>query len=326
MSLESNPNQQVHNEAEWTEASDMCAAGTDAHTDVNIQTALEEITKSLDGQSYLLGEVPQSYLMDPQAFLPLNSDRLAANADHAGQVLGSAQSLIDQELAQIQKWQLRMGQWESKIGENKGLVAKQEQEIQDLQRSMLLDKRNQDYWTDRAEQVRRDFIHAQASNRESHWQRIVKKYGLKQGDGAPLTASHACIEELTEEAMGRLELEFRRAAEKYSTKNKDKETLITRKVRDNAAYLNRNEELQVLVQHVYQKQVEPLQEGVLLLKEFQMKYKNLADHASLATYGDLREWAEAFLDQFLGANPQVSESLVVEFRQLASIPLPSQNR
>ena len=35
---------------------------------------LSTVDESIDGQSYFLGEVPQANLVDPCAFLPLNSE------------------------------------------------------------------------------------------------------------------------------------------------------------------------------------------------------------------------------------------------------------
>ena len=64
---------------------------------VPVQHNLKEIEESLDGQSYFLGEVPQHQLVDPQAFLPLNSDRLISSVNAPEILLIEATRLIEED-------------------------------------------------------------------------------------------------------------------------------------------------------------------------------------------------------------------------------------
>src|SRR3990167_7290343 len=78
-----------------------------AHEEKKIEgnTEIKDIDASLDGQSYFLGEVPQSYLADPQAFLTLNSDKLAGSVNMVEQLLSDVGMKIQDEASQIQKAQ-----------------------------------------------------------------------------------------------------------------------------------------------------------------------------------------------------------------------------
>src|SRR4051812_30754228 len=80
---------------------------------------LEEVGKTLDGQSYFTGEVPQHHLVDPQAFLPLNSDRLIGSVNMIDKLTSELSGLIQEEINQIQKLQKKISFWEERIDKNK---------------------------------------------------------------------------------------------------------------------------------------------------------------------------------------------------------------
>ena len=77
--------------------------------------SLNEIEESLDGQSYFLGEVPQSFLVDPQGFLPLNSDRMVGSANAIESLITNVSLLLQDEVAKIQEFQKKIHFWEEKI-------------------------------------------------------------------------------------------------------------------------------------------------------------------------------------------------------------------
>lgn len=287
-----------------------------------VETPSESL-KSVDGQSYFLGEVPQSYLMDPAAFLPLNSDRLVGSVNVLEQLMGELGQLIQDEVNLIQKFQKKIAFWEDRIEKNKAIQQKHLAQIKQNNIDAIYDRKNRDYWLTRAEEVEIDYSHAEVANRSQDWAWLIKKYGLKNADGSEISATNSCVDELCNGETNNLIAEYRAAGQKYENARKDKETENNRMIRENAKMQNGNELLQSYIAATYANDVEPLQDGVLLFKELNVKLKSLAQEGNQATYGDLRAWAETFLNDFIKANPRVPQSVVTEFRKLTSIPLPA---
>ncbi len=292
-----------------------------AHEEKKIEgnTEIKDIDESLDGQSYFLGEVPQSYLADPQAFLALNSDKL----NMIDKLISEVGLLIQDEVNQIQKSQKKICLWEDRIEKNKTIVSKNLTQIKQNLVDINYDKKNRDYWWSRSEQVVLDYEHAAAAGRESDWSWIIKKYGLKNPDGSPIDQRSNCVEELCDGSSSNLSNEYKSAGNRYETEKKDKEAENTRMIHENGRHLTTNDQLQNFISNVYTREIEPLQDGVLLYKELGVKFKAMGQEGNKSTYGDLRSWAESFLDEFLKANPRVLMHVVTEFRRLASIPLPA---
>ncbi len=281
----------------------------------------EMIELDMDELSYPVGEVPQAYLVDPEVHLTLNSEKLNQNAQMVEGLVQEAESIIQEEVTQIQKLQKNIDQWESRIEKNKMLIEKNQQTAKQNNKEIVYDKKNRDYWASRAEQVMLDFNNASVAGREDSWNWLVKKYGLKNPDGTPIDARNHCIDELCNGEISNLAGEYKSAADKYELAKKDKEALNLRLTKDNAKHKNSVETLQKYIQSAYTYQIEPLQDGVLLLKEFTAKLKSFSSQEQ-ATFGDLREWAEQFLDEYLQENPRTHQSVIHDFRRLASIPLP----
>ena len=286
---------------------------------------LKEIDESLDGQSYFLGEVPQGYLADPQAFLPLNSDHLIGTVNMVEKLLSDVGLLIQEEVNQIQKAQKKINLWEDRIEKNKAIVQNHLTQVKQNLVDISYDKKNRDFWWGRAEHVLADYSHAEAANRSENWAWLVKKYGLKNPDGTQVDENGNCVEELCNGAADNLATEYKVAGNKYDQLKKDKETENTRMIRENSRLLATNEQLQEFISKVYTDNIEPLQDGVLLYKELGAKLKALGQEGNKSTYGDLRSWGESFVDEFLRANPRAPAYAITEFRRMTSIPLPSQN-
>ncbi len=288
------------------------------------QSSFREEMQSLDEQIYVLGEVPQPYLSDPQAFLPLDSDTLVGAAQVLDGLMTEAGLLVQEEIQLIQRLQKRINLWEDRIERNRAIIAKHETEIHQNRIDIGYDKKNRDYWISRAEGVMLDYQDAESANRKEQWGWLVKKYGLKNSDGEVLDHAQACIEELCNGEANNLAAEYKTAGNKYEQNRKDREMDNCRLIRENSALLHTNETLQSYISATYVNEVEPLQAGVLLLKELGVKLKGLSQ-AETATYGELRTWAEMFLNDFLKANPRVLLPIVTHFRRITSIPLPSVN-
>ena len=188
-------------------------------------TGIKDIDESLDGQSYFLGEVPQSYLADPQAFLPLNSDKLIGSVNMIEQLLADVGMKIQDEASQIQKAQEKIALWEDRVEKNKAIVAKNLTQIKQNLVDITYDKKNRDYWWSRSEQVTLDYEHAAAAGREVDWLWMVKKYGLKNPDGSSIDARANCVEELCNGAASNLSTEYRLAGNKYEADKKEMATL-----------------------------------------------------------------------------------------------------
>lgn len=301
---------------------DVQAVGSAQETVESIHS-LQEIEGSLDGQSYFLGEVPQQFMVDPQAFLPLNSDRLIGSSNMLEKIVGDVAALIQEEVAQIQKLQKKITFWEDKIEKNKAVIHKNLAQIKQNTTDIVYDKKNRDYWWGRAEMVSLDYQHAEAASRLGDWNWLIKKWGLKNADGTVLDAANVSVEELCNGAATNLAGEYRSAGNKYEQAKKDKEAATNRLIRENSSLLSSNETLQNYISATYVNEIEPYQDGVLLLKEFSVKLKVFGQEGNKVTYGELRSWAEPFLNDFLKSNPKIHLSVVTEFRKLTSIPLPA---
>jgi hypothetical protein len=282
---------------------------------------LNTLDESIDGQSYFLGEVPQSHLVDPSAFLPLNSDRLIGSVNMVEKLLYEVGILIEEEVALIQKHQKRITFWEDRIEKNKTQVKKNEMDIRQNSSDALYDKKNRDYWLGRAEEVEIDYSHAEVAARAQDWAWLIKKYGLKNADGTEIQANAICVEELCNGEAKNLAAEYRGTGNQYERARKEKETENSRLVRENAKLRNSNDVLQGYISATYTNEIEPLQDGVLLYKELGVKLKALGQEEK-ATYGQMRAWAEPFLNDFIKANSRVPQGVVTHFRKLTSIPLP----
>lgn len=290
----------------------------------SVEQVLQAKQTSIDESSYLVGEVPQVNLLDPQAFLPLNSDQLVGAVNILEKTLVETQELIAAEMHQIQKNQKKIYGWEDRIEKNKVVIEKNLAHVKQNLTDIAYDKKNRDYWVGRSEQVLLDFSHAEASSREADWAWLVKKYGLKNPDGTEIDPRGSCAEEICEGAIQNLSGEYQVAANKYEQAKKEKELHNVQRIQENARLTATNEKLQGFIQNIYRQEIEPLQDGVLLLKELSVKLKALEQQKD-ATYGDLRMWAEGFLDEFLRLNPKTPQMIVTEFRRLTSLPLPSEN-
>ena len=284
----------------------------------------EIMTGSIDEQSYVLGEVPQPHLSDPQAFLPLDSDRLSRSGHGIEGMMSEVDRLVQEEMTLIQRLQKRIHSWEERMEKNRSIVAKNDAQIKQNKTDISYDKKNRDYWMGRAEQVLMDYQDAESAGRANTWEWLIKKYGLKDADGEAIECDATCVEELCNGEANNLAGEYQQAGNRYEQSRKDKEQENGRLIRENSKLLNMNETLQSYVAAAYSNEMEPLQDGVLLMKELGVKLKALSQDES-ASYGDLRVWADGFLSEFLKSNPRVLLHIVTNFRAIASIPLPTIN-
>lgn len=277
--------------------------------------------KTIDSQSYFTGEVPQNYLVDPSATLPLNSDRLIGSINLVDKLLFEIGVLIEEEVAMIQKHQKKIAFWEDRIEKNRAQNKKNEFEIKQNASHALHDKKNRDYWLGRAEEVETDYSHAEIAARIQDWSWLIKKYGLKNSNGIEIDPTSACVEELCNGESKNLAATYRATGNKYETSRKEKENENGRLVRENSKLQVMNDTLQKYIAATYANQIEPLQDGVLLMKELGLKVKTIGQNTA-ATFGEMRAWAEQFLDEFIRSNPKIPQDSVTHFRRLTSIPLP----
>ena len=284
-----------------------------------------EIEETVDSQSYFLGEVPQSYLVDPKVYLPLNSDRLVGSINVLESLFGDVNLLIGQEVEKIQVLQKKINFWEDRIEKNKAQISINMSKIKQNVTDIVYDKKNRDYWWVRSESVMVDYSNAEAANRSENWSWLIKKYGLKNAEGYEIEPDHAAVEELCNGEASNLAGEYKNSGNKYDQSRRDREAENNRLIRENSRLKASTETLQGYISTTYSKEIEPLQDGVLLMKEFGVKLKSLNQDGSKSCYGDLRGWAETFLDEFIKANSRVPQSVVTDFRKLASIPLPAEN-
>jgi hypothetical protein len=288
-----------------------------------IQHNLKEIEESMDGQSYFLGEVPQHQLVDPQAFLPLNSDRLIGSVNAPDKLINDANRLIEEDIAHVQMFQRKISAYAEKIEKNKEIIVKNQGKIKQNSVDMIHDKKNRDYWWGRAEEVDLDYQNAASSNRYSDWAWLIKKYGLKNADGTSINANESAVDELCNGETNNLIALYRETGKNYDKMKKERETENNQLFRENSQHLSMNEKLQGYISTIRAKDIAPLEEGVLLMKELHTKLGSLNSEDCSVTYGEMRTWAETFLNDFLKSNSLVPQKMATAFRKLASIPLPA---
>jgi len=286
----------------------------------SLQYHLKGIERSL-GNTDAKGEAHQPNLLDPEAVLPLNSDRLVGSVNALEKMHAEAMTFVEMEITQVQKLQKKINQWEDRVEKNKALIHSNKAKIKQNEVEIVHDKKNRDYWVGRADQVTLDYENAASANRVENWNWLIKKYGLKNPSGDALDATLAAIDELCNGEANNLISQYREVAVKHDRALKDKQTDNVRMNRDIAVHLSTNETLQMYISNCYSNEVEALQDGILLLKELGVKLKSLEGQSDSA-YGDLRAWAELFLNEFIQSNPKVPQEVVTEFRRITSIPLP----
>lgn len=286
---------------------------------------VEHDLHSLDGQTYLLGEVPQAHLLDPKAFLPLNSDKLVGSINMIDSILNEVALLIETQVNRIEKVQKKITFWEDQMEKNKAVIQKNLSQVKQNNTDITYDKKNRDYWLSRAEQVELDYHNAEASNQPSDWAWLVKKYGFKNPNGSEIDSRNSSISELCDGEVKNLAAEYRASGNKYDQDKKNREMENTSLLRANGKLMADNEVLRSYISGSYNDEIEPIQDGILLLKELTSKTKEFAQDTKGASYGNLRDWAEPFLSEFIQANPRVVAEIVSDFRKLASIPLPARN-
>ncbi|MDP1608425.1 MAG: hypothetical protein Q8L98_03815 [Chlamydiales bacterium] len=285
---------------------------------------IKDMTEALEQRNCSLGEVPQSFLMDPSAFLPLNTDRLMVNGA-LEKLIADTNLMVQGEIDQIQRLHKKISFWEDKIAKNRMLMDTNRACILKNTSDIAYDRKNRDYWLGRAELVHLDYRQAEAAGHTEVWRWLIKKWGLKNPDGTVIDPASSAAERLCIEKSNHLAEEYRTVGNRYEQAKKEKEAQNYRLIRENTRYLQANDTLQKYIAEAYSTEIEPCQDGVLLLKELSVKLKTLEKKAELATYGELRSWADGFLNDFLKSNPRVSFSVVTEFRKIASIPLPGEN-
>jgi len=288
-----------------------------------VQHNLKSIEASLDSQSYLLGEVPQHQLVDPRALLPLNSDRLIGSINAPEQLVAEAMKMIEEETNQIQILQRKISSYAEKIEKNKDSILSNQNKIKQNNIDIVHDKKNRDYWIGRAEEVQLDYQNASSSNHTADWAWIIKKYGLKNGDGTTIDPSELAVDELCNGETNNLISVYREAGKRYDTMKKDRESENKQLYRENASHLMMNEKLQQYITAIREKEIAPLEEGILLIKELCTKLGLFASPERSSTYGEMRTWAETFLNDFLKSNSLVPQKMASAFRKLTSIPLPA---
>lgn len=275
--------------------------------------------KFIDQLSYSINEVPQVNLLDPDQLLPLNSDNLVVD-----ELELQVDKLAKEEEIQIEKELNHIDSWNKRIEKNKLHIEKNNELISDNKKAILYDKKNRDYWVNRAEAVTLDFENASSANRQEDWSWVIKKYGLKYSDGSSIEANDASVEELVNGGTANLIGQYRTSANYYEQIRKDKERDNNRTISEISKLKNSNETLKSYIDSAYVKKVQPLQNGVLLLNGLREKLEEFKKQGN-STYSEIRDWSEEYLNDFIKQNPDVPQSVVTDFRKIASIPLPAEN-
>jgi hypothetical protein len=299
--------------------------GTISPERTEVASGLQDLQQFLTSGGLPESLTPHMYQSDPYAQLPSNCESLVGRSNAIGVLLVEAEKLIEEELREALKEQKQIALWEEKVRKNHTLIAKNKEKIEQNAHDMLCDLKSRDFWNARAAQVLGDYGQAELSGTVSMWAWLIKKYGLKNGEGFLIDVRGSEVAQLCHKAASTLAAEYQVAATRYEHIHHQKEIENAILQSDYNKFIAINEQLQKYIANVYTSEVEPLQDGVLLLKELAIKLKTLEKKQPGATYGDLRSWAETFLDQFLRANSLVPHRVVLAFRRLASIPLPAEN-
>jgi len=304
----------------WAESTE---AGTESLFEaIAAKKRIKNVEAAKVAKTYVPKEVPiQNFRADPGNNLPLDSEPLKSSGA-LETLLTEVAAVFESEFSLVEKAHAKMESWKEKIEKNNALIEKNSAKITQNNIDMAYDKKNRDYWLGRAEQVSLDYQYAVAANQEADWAWLTKKYGLKNPDGSEIDARNSSIEEIANGAASNLSGLYQAAGNRYEEQKKTREEENIRLIRENSVNTAESERLRDYISTAYSKDIEPLQDGLLLLKELRVKLKALSQEGVSCTYGDLRIWSEAFLNDFLRSNPKIPARMVTEFRKLASIPLP----
>lgn len=262
------------------------------------------------------------YRADPSAFLPLNS---ALINDQVMKAFSELEMIIEEEKKEVVKLQRQISVWEERIKGNFFQMGKHSDQIKQNTVDAFYEVKNRDYWWGREALVLADFSQAQASSCPHMWAWLIKKYGLKNPDGTPLDHKAGCVEELCNGAIRNLAQEYKEEGIRYDVAQANRNAENVHLVNVNAKLSATNEHLRNYIANAHAAEITPVQDGVLFLKEFALKLKSLERQETPANFGDMRAWAEHFLDDFLKKYPSIPHRVVGAFRKIASIPLPAQN-
>ncbi len=269
--------------------------------------------------------MPQQYQADPNAYLPIDSECLVGVNNPIKSILSELEPFIEEELREVTKLQRQSDSWKEKIKKNRSVIDKNLSQIKQNRVDMSYDIKNRDFWFGRAQQVLADYATAEASGSSSDWAWLIRKYGLKNPDGTSIEARSSSVGTLCNDSANSLALEYKAAGMRYDQTQRHIEATNALIEGDNDKLEATNQQLQKYIANVYANEIEPLQDGVLLLNELRVKLKSLERQETPPKYGDLRAWAEDFIDSFLKENPFTLQRVVNTFRRLASIPLPPIN-
>jgi len=286
---------------------------------------MKDLQQFLVGGVLLGNETDQLYPSEPHAFLPKNSDCLVGTTNVIQSIFTEVDLLIEEELKEVTRAQRQIILWEERIRKNHAMIHQNREMIQHNCLDIVYERQSRDFCCGKAAQVLGDYMRAETANTASDWAWLIKKYGLKNENGSLINHHGSTVGQLCQKSAYVLADEYQAAGARYEQIYKQKEWINSLLVSDNEKLAAMSGQLQKYIAHTYSSEVEPLQDGVLLLKELEIKLKVLERQESSATYGELRAWAEEFLDQFLRANSSIQSRVVTAFRRLTSIPLPAQN-
>lgn len=262
------------------------------------------------------------HLLDPEQTLPLNTEKLTGSAPSTLEsILSDVEINIELELDQIRMIEEKIKLWKESIEKNLETIEANRKTIKQNNAALIHDMKNRDYWRERADKVFLDFQYARAGARETDWSWLIKKYELKNPEGNEIDAAHPAIEEVCNGEINNLAGQYQAASNRCEQHQKNREEENIRLIQENSNHLAFNDTLQGYINHTLSAELAPIQSGVLLMTEFKNELQMLQQGEG-STFGDMREWSETFLDEFLKSNPKVETRIVTEFRKLASIPLP----
>ncbi len=265
-------------------------------------------------------KIPEIYRLDPEVTLPLNSEPIK----DIPVLMEEVNALLQQESVNMQKLQQSIDRWEAEVKQNRVIIDKNKEIIRKNTQEILASIKNRDYWYARSEQVFLDYSNAAASGRVEDWTWLIKKYGLKNTDGTLIHPEDPSTSELCKETAHLLAEEYKMAGHRYDKIKKDKEGENHLLIRESSHSKTTVEALQKFIRTTYEKNIEPIQDGIHLLKELNVKLKNLSASEG-SVYAELRSWAEEFLNDYLKENIHISQMVIGDFRRITSIPLPTIN-
>lgn len=206
--------------------------------------------------------------------------------------------LIVEERKEIGRLREQISAWEEMIRANFFQMGKNAEVIEQNTRTSAHEIKMRDYWWDKESLVLSDFQSAQKSLK---WKSLIQKHELN------LDHRSLLIEKLCQDAILELALKYKETGIQHDLAVASKNGENKRVSEMNAKLNAENTHLRERISNAHLSEIEPLQDGLLFLKEFIVIIKS-----QQASSDTIHSWAEGFVKKY----PSIPSRVLHSFQKL----------